>query len=419
MAEVRADPGALQASLARMTVVVDGASQDLAFNQATGTFVASLFLTVGQHVVVGRAFAADDALIGESHPVAVQITTGAVTRIELRVLDLTGGTPSVFGPLFDSLTFPTSTQAQQSASFALSVIAPAGDPVSYAWTSDCSDSVFSAPGAATTGWTKPSAGSCTVNVAASSNGFTLVRSFQIVVFPPGSGDGAADVSATFILAPQLFTNLANCGVVAGNDSSCQAEITAPSVAPVSVGVFSWGGSSPGSFEVSDDCGGSVGLDTQFPDFVSGFWLPPVAGGLCILTVRAISADGVIGKMSIAVLTRPGTAPPIPPVPQMFASGGNCTLVPTGAPPPDCGAFAAGAQRTVNASVSLTGGHFGSAVVIDSCAGTFPVRPSPGLGQMVGTWTVPGAAPGTMCLTKLRVTTLEGSVGELHAKYRLQ
>ena len=57
----------------------------------------------------------------------------------LRILDTTDQT-SMFGPIFDSLAFPTSVQAGEPGTFALSVVAPGGDQVLYAWSSDCAES---------------------------------------------------------------------------------------------------------------------------------------------------------------------------------------------------------------------------------------------------------------------------------------
>lgn len=419
VAELRIDPGSLQSDgITRMTVEVDGAAQDLGFNSTTGTFNASLFLPVGAHTLVGRAFS-DDDLVGESNPVPVQITTGSVTRVELRVLDLTGGGPRNYGPLFNSLTFPTSVEAQKSASFALSVFAPGGDPVSYQWTSDCTDSTFSTPSAATTGWSKPTAGSCAISVTATSNGFSLSRAFSIVVFPPGSANGAADVTGTFIAAPRVnitFFDLA-CGVSPGGNESCAATIAAPRVTTLSAFVFDWGGSTPGPFEVSDNCGGSFGIDVTDPDTVDRFWLPPVAGGLCIITVRATSADGVAGVETVALVTLPGTAPPVPRAPIVGAVIDGCALNALGTPA-SCGAIAAGATRTLSGSVSVSEGHNGLVTLTDSCVGAVPVL-VPFFGSLSATWTVPSVPSGTTCTVTLHVTTLEGSSTDAVGVYHVQ
>lgn len=419
VAEIRIDPGSLQSvGITRMTVEVDSVIQDLGFNPTTGTFNASLFLPVGPHTLVGRAFSSDE-LVGESRPVPVTITATSVTRVELRILDLTGGGPRNYGPLFDSLTYPTSVQAQQSASFALSVFAPGGDPVSYEWTSDCADSVFSTTSAATTAWSKPTAGPCTIHVTATSNGFTLSRAFSIVVFPPGSGDGAADVTGTFIAAPQMsmtFFDL-GCSISPGSNESCPATIAAPTVTLFNAFTFNWGGSAPGAFDVSDNCGGEFGDDVTQPDTVYRFWLPPLAGGLCIIRVRATSADGVDGVVTAALVTLPGTAPPVPPAPDVDVTVDGCFLKTVGTPT-DCGAVPAGATRTLGGFVQVRGGHDGHITLTDTCAGAVPVL-APSFTSVSASWTVPSVPPGTTCTMTVRATTLEGSSKDAVGVYHVQ
>jgi len=415
VAELRIDPGSLQATgFSRMTVEIDGVVQDLGFNSTTGTYNASLFLPVGPHTLVGRALFGDD-LVGQSKPVPVEITTASVTRVELRILDLTGEGPRRYGPLFNSLTYPTSVEAQQSASFALAVFAPAGDPVSYEWTSDCADSVFSTTSAATTTWSKPTAGSCTIHVTATSDGFSLVRTFSVVVFPPGSSDGAADITGTFIAAPQIswtFFDLP-CLVFTGGNESCAATTSAPTVHLFNLFVFSWGGSTPGPFEVSDNCGGAFGDDGTQPDSVYRFWLPPAAGGLCIIKVRVTSADGVAAVLTTALVTLPGTAPPIPDPPLVAAAVDGISLS-TGTPT-DGGTVPAGASRTLTGFVQNRGGHNGLVTLTDSCVGAVP---GPAFFSLSASWTVPNVASGTTCTITLHVTSLEGSSADATGVYHV-
>lgn len=46
--------------------------------------------------------------------------------------------------------------------------------------------------------------------------------------------------------------------------------------------------------------------------MTGTWLPPVAGGVCFLTARAVNGDGVAATATAAVLVHPGTAPTVGP-----------------------------------------------------------------------------------------------------------
>jgi hypothetical protein len=40
--------------------------------------------------------------------------------------------------------------------------------------------------------------------------------------------------------------------------------------------------------------------------MTGFWLPPVAGGVCILAARAVSGDGLSRTVAAAILVPAGT-----------------------------------------------------------------------------------------------------------------
>src|SRR5262249_37447330 len=156
------------------TLAAAGQSQDLVQNFTTGTFDGTLILPAGTQSLVASAFSGD-TLVGQSQPVSVDVQPGVVTRVTVRILDLTTDTP-IYGPIVDSLSLPTTTEAGTHVTFAISVVAPLGDPVSYSWTSDCPDSAFSTPDAAATGWSKPTQGACNITVTATSNGFSVAQS---------------------------------------------------------------------------------------------------------------------------------------------------------------------------------------------------------------------------------------------------
>lgn len=406
----------LTVPITRVSVEAAGQTQDLAFNPATGTFDGTLFLPAGMQSVVARAFGGD-LLVGQSQPTPVQVTPGTITRVLLRILDLTGTPGQVYGPILDSLSFPPTTDAGTTVTFAVSVVAPFGDPVTYAWSSDCMDSTFTAPSAATTGWSKAAQGACTITVAATSNGLTVGQSFGIAVFPAGANIGAVNASATFISSPFPFLSLAELGCFVGpnNNGSCPTAIASPAVTSYDANVASWGGSTPGTLDVSDDCGGRFGLSSRSPGDVGGFWLPPVGGGLCLLTAHAVSGDGLSATVTVAVLTRAGTAPVTrPPMASVFFDNG-CNLG-GAAMPPDCGSLQAGNQRTIFGGVNWDNGHPGSVTINDSCAGPQPDVSAP-LFSFAAAWQTP-STPGVTCATTVRATNLEGVTTELVARYHL-
>src|ERR1041384_5899579 len=68
LAELRVDAGPLlSVPITRVIVDAAGQSQDLAFNPATGTFDATLFLPSGGQSLVASAFSGD-LLVGQSRP---------------------------------------------------------------------------------------------------------------------------------------------------------------------------------------------------------------------------------------------------------------------------------------------------------------------------------------------------------------
>jgi hypothetical protein len=282
------------------------------------------------------------------------------------------------------------------------------------------DATFTAPSAPTTGWSKAAQGTCTITVTATSNGFTIAQSFGIVVFPAGANFGAVGVSTTFITAPSvvLFMNTIRCGVGLFTDGSCPGTIASPTASDYRVSVFNWGGSTPGTFDVSDSCGGRFGTSSREIDGVSGFWLPPVGGGLCFLTAHAVNGDGLATTVTAAVLTHPGTAatarPPQPFVVfQEFNFG--CTFG-SSASPTDCGPFQTGSQLSLNGQVSWDDGHPGSVTITDDCVGPRPDASDAGF-FFSASWLAPDM-PGATCTTTVRATNLEGVSTEVAARYQL-
>ena len=415
VAEVRVDAAQLlSAGITRVTVDGAGQSQDLTLNATTGTYDSTLFLPSGSQSLVASAFASG-TLVAQSRPTSVDVQAGAVTRIVIRILDLSIQGPPVYGPIIDSLSFPTTTQAGAAATFAISVIAPASDPVTYAWSSDCADATFSAPDAATTSWTKAAQGTCTVTVVVTSNGFSASQSFGIVVFPAGSGSGAVAVNGVLVTAPAIFLSLsgAGCFVAPGGNASCPLTIASPSATSYQLSVASWGGSDPGTLDLSDNCGGRFGISSRDPSGRFGFWLPPVGGGLCILTAHAVSSDGLASTLTAAVLTHPGTPATAQPPQIGLAVFGTCFTTAPGAPV-DCGSIPGGTQQSLFGSVGWADGFPGSLTINDDCVGPQPDPTSTSFFSAL--WTTP-TAPGT-CTITVRATDLEGVATDAVARYQV-
>ena len=416
VAEVRVDAQSFSGLVSRVTVEGSGRTQDLVLNLETQTFDGVLTLPSGTQTVVARAFSGAD-LVGVSTPTAVEVQPGIVTRLVLRIVDVTVETPT-FGPIFDSLTFPTSAEVGAPITFALSIVAPGGDPVTYSWTSGCVASTFSAPDAATTSWSSAAAGSCQIDVTATSRGESIHQSFFVVVFPAGSLDGGVSISGTFVRAPvlELRLNALLCDVTTGAfDSSCSNAIASPATTPFQLNVFGWGVSTPGTLEIADNCGGSFGATFRGQDTIQGSWLPPAAGGLCIITGRAVNGDGAIGTVTAAVLVHPGpqatSATPSLNVSISTELGGCFFVNNDPSAPPSCGGSEIGFTVFLSMSANYLDGNPGTLEVTDDCGGGHVVSPNPfSFGQL---WTVTpnGAAS---CTVTARATSLQGAVGTVTA-----
>ena len=428
IAELRVDAASLsEANVTRVVVQRGEETQELVRNNATGNYDGAILLAPGPQTLVARAFFLA-ALVGVSNPVTVDVTPGGVNRVILRIRDLTSNTPE-FGPVLDSLTFPTSVSAETIATFAMSAISPTHDPITYQWSSDCTDSTFTAPDAAQTGWSKPSQGSCQIDVVATSNDYSIKQRFVIVVF--SGADGAAAVNGVFVTAPQVVfhletsdsqmrTQICETGNFSVSNHSCSITVSAPDTLYFRMSFFSagWGrNSTPGDVTLSDDCGGHFARNVGTDDLVDGLWMPPAAGGLCILTVRAINGDGISTSVPAAVLTRPGTIPDTRP-PEMFASLGTCDFSSRQDTPQDCGEFAANSELGLAVGFSWRDSRSGIVTVTDDCGGgQFHQFHSPDIAVFGRTWTTSNA-PGTTCHVTVTATNLEGVTATAAATYQL-
>jgi len=420
LTEIRLDAHALlDAGVTRVTLESGSQTEDLELNPASGTYDGAILLPTGPQSLVARAFAGP-TLVGASNPTAVNVVAGQVTRVMMRILDLTGSAPPLYGPILDSLVYPATAQAAAPVALTAAVVAPGGDPVTYAWSSSCADSVFSAPAAAATSWTKAAQGSCTIALSATSSGFTVSRSFQIVVFPAGSASGAVEASASFIAVPSLYLGFpaANCYISPGGNASCAGATASPSTTPYEVSVASWGGSTAGTITVSDNCGGQFGTSNTNPDYREGSWLPPLGASVCILTATATSSDGLVATLSAAVLVRAGTPPTAQP-PTIFgqlAPGFNCVFGPGSPTSLDCGTVPAGTTVSMFGSIFWADGQPESVTLLDDCNGA-PIQPSSAY-NFSGSWSLP-ASHGQTCTLTIRARNLQGMTREATALYHLQ
>ncbi|MCG8418130.1 MAG: hypothetical protein MJE77_09340 [Proteobacteria bacterium] len=363
-------------SITRVVVrAADGKETELVPDPANGGFVGTMMLPAGDNVLVGQAYSGE-VLIGESAPVPVEVQAGHVVGANIRILDLRNSNVG-HRPIVVALTYPLSTVANRLTDLSATVVDPDGDPVNLLWSSDCADSQFTDAEAAETQWMKSEQGSCTIALTANDGELSTVDSFRVVVFAEGADTGAVDVDGVFVANPTIYMNLNAeslfCDVFTGaQDGTCFGEIASPTVASLSAHV-DWGRAVPGSIEASDNCGGSFELFGEEPFFLSGLWTPPTEQGICLVTVRAISPDGVQSELSAAVLVRDGQAPPPPIGPQItadfFHSKGSCHL-PLEATAVDCPTMLLGDLGSLEAHIDWAGRQPGFVDVFDTCGGEF-------------------------------------------------
>lgn len=419
MAELRIDASLLAANITRVTMTAEQSTAELELNPVTGTFDGALVLTAGTHAIVARAFA-DDVLVGESRPTSVVIEIGVVTRVQIKILDVSNQT-STYGPIIDSLTFPTTAEVGTAVELTLAAVAPDGSPLSYAWSSDCPDSIFSAPAAPVTTWSNPTEGACRIHAAATASGITVDSVFSIVVFPQGALSGAVDASGEFVAAPVLrFSSRAlACNLTNGDNASCTNAIASPTVTDFTVDVVSWGGSPPGSLTVTQNCGGRFVPEPDRPfDTVTGHWLPAVDRGVCIFTARAENRDGAVAILAPAILVRAGVPPTITPptISAQLESSRPCIFTNTNSPV-DCGTATAGNFLFLDLSLSWAAGTPGPGSISDDCGGVMIAMPSFIVSRSTE-WRLP-LTPGRLCTTTIHSTTIEGGESVAIAQYRLR
>lgn len=406
-------PQAFDFQLTRVSVQTStGFTVDLGRDPQSGAFTGSLSLPAGVHEVTGLAFA-DLEQVGASNPAPVEIQAGVVAQVTIQILDTTGGDQPGFGPLLESLSHPASTTVGTDVLLAASIIDPDGTLVSIEWADDCADSSFSAPQDGVTGWSKATPGTCRITLTGISGGQGLTTSFNIVVFEAGANQGAVGVVTEFISAATVSLTLnlpdAPCFVSRfASNASCSSAIASPTVATVQASV-SWENSTPGTLTLFDDCGGAFSQSpSQF--FIDAIWLPPAQGGLCRITARTISLEGVISEMTAAVLVRPGTPRQPARGPQVLATGSFPTTfcqARSNEGEAFCGPTQAGNLTSIDGNVSWEDSIPASVEVTDSCGGTFSnsffdVRG----GFFFGTWQAP-ATPAPGCAITVTATSLEG------------
>jgi hypothetical protein len=296
-------PKAFAGVIDRISVQIDdGAETDLDAH-LNGQFTGLLVVPAGSRTFVGRAYAIDGTQVGQSQPLQATIAAGVVQGVQLSILDTTQST-SVFGPAVLGLTYPETGEVDAPFTFSFQVADPDGDAVAIEWTSTCADGVFSDATAATTTFTKPATGACAVTVTGSSSGFTVSRTFSVIVFPAGSQQGAVEITGQFVPAPaqptlSLSYSSGGCSILPGVvDSTCQNPVRPGD--SVSFTVYAYDGNY-NTASISDNCGGSFYIYSDYGYQKSGYWYAPSGQTSCVVTASSTSSAGASSQSRAGIV----------------------------------------------------------------------------------------------------------------------
>jgi hypothetical protein len=227
--------------------------------------------------------------------VGVHITPGRRASAVLRIFsrDFLAGARD-FPPLIQSLA-ASSLEPQPGEPVQLVAVAVDidGDDIAYQWSDDCAGS-FASPRAASTAWSKATAGACTLTLAAYAHFGSTSEALAVTVLSrAGRAEGSATVEGTYVSRP-LITDLAFSSASGESMYVIRSApeplriIRASEVLRVRIGTPAGVGQ---DLQLESSCGTMASLGTR----VDYSWTAPEAGivdgGIvCKLTARAKRVD---------------------------------------------------------------------------------------------------------------------------------
>lgn len=298
--QVRVSAVTLPGEVARVTADIQPAglsNQELAKDAETGTFTATLLVPPGPQTITLKAFNQAGDPLGEGSATAT-VTAGATTGIKINIIDSTPAATRFDLPVFITDLTASKVLVAEGEQMQLKVTAidKDGDPITYAWSDNCTTTTFGTASTATTTWSNSQQSVCMITVRAEANGTFAEET--IAVSTVAANSGAIEISGDFIPRPviQEFafwrSNYNFCAVVRSRDSGlCPQPISLNSsefmpLLKTTVPPFA-----PVTETFSDDCGGTW----QF-----GFlWRPPARPAICKVTANISTPNGT-DEMSIVV-----------------------------------------------------------------------------------------------------------------------
>jgi hypothetical protein len=201
-------------------------SKSLAYNADGGTFTGRLVLPVGDQTLTANGYGSDpDAGVVATGTATVRIEANVTSAVTMRIYDQTPPPPQPdIAPYILSVTASKADLfVNEAITVAVNAVDVDGDPLSYAWTSDCASGVFADPSAATTTWRSSTAGSCTLSVRVTGRTpeLSVSESVNVAVYsqPPdgGPGEGSAQVNGEYVARPTVHSLYMTC-----NSGSCSS-----------------------------------------------------------------------------------------------------------------------------------------------------------------------------------------------------
>lgn len=141
----------------------------------------------------------------------VNIVANTTSSVSMNIYDLTAPLPQPdIGPMIRSATASSTTATvNQPINLSVDAVDLNGDPLNYAWTSDCPSSWFSNPFSPFTQWTSPAANGCVLSVTVSSRGLSTSTTLSVVVFGGGTdggpGTGGAQVTGNYYPRTEVYS----------------------------------------------------------------------------------------------------------------------------------------------------------------------------------------------------------------------
>jgi hypothetical protein len=290
-------------------------TRDLTYDASNATFSGSIMLPAGNQTLTARAYMGNK-LAGQG-TATVTIAAGQTAGVVMRILDTSAPDPMVDVP--PAITTVTASTIQPAIGEAVTMSVSAadanGDPLSYAWSSNCTIGSFSTTSSAQTTWMSTAAGVCTITITVTANGKSAAQQVDITALDTGTG--AASINGTYVRAPDINSVSASASGFSCSpwrmEPMCSNSLPPGQTLSVTA-FFSLGelpltdGGTTGAVQVklTDNCGGTTENARTDINVQTGLarmtWTPPTSQAVCTLTF-SVMQETMVGQFSFVVLVK--------------------------------------------------------------------------------------------------------------------